>query len=311
MTAASLVTIVGRALAGEASLPRGSTLLLAVSGGPDSMALLDATARVARKLELSLVAHGVDHGLRAEAAGELDLAEAHARSLDVPFGRTLVEVEPGGNLQARAREARYRALAQAASEHEARAIATAHHRDDRAETLLLRLLRGAGAHGLAVLPPRAPLELDVERQHAAEPIELIRPLLRARRADVLAHLERHDVPASHDPSNENSRFLRVRVRRELLPLLEELDPGITSHLEALADELTALRSVSEGSSYALPRATQVALRELARTRSSSTRVWLPGGLVAAVDANPRGARGATRAEKPANQAVPRTSRRKD
>lgn len=306
MTTASLVTIVGRALAGEASLPRGSALLLAVSGGPDSMALLDATARLAPKLELSLVAHGVDHGLRAEAGKELDLAEAHAKQLGVPFGRTLVEVEPGGNLQARAREARYRALAEAASKAGARVIATAHHQDDRAETVLLRLLRGAGARGLAVLPPRAPLELEDPVS-----IELIRPLIRARRADVVAHLERHEVPASHDPSNENPRFLRVRVRRELLPLLEELDPGITSHLEALADELAVSRSEAEGSSYALPRATQIALRELARTRSSSTRVWLPGGLVAAIDASARGARAAERSKNTGNQAGTRANRRKD
>ncbi|AKV00833.1 tRNA(Ile)-lysidine synthetase [Labilithrix luteola] len=156
MTAASLVTLVGRALAGEASLPPRSTLLVAVSGGPDSMALLDVTARLASKLELTIVAHGVDHGLRAEAAQELDLAATHAKQLGVRFGRTRVDVEHGGNLQARAREARYRALARAASAVGARAIATAHHQDDRAETVLLRLLRGAGARGLAVLPPRAP-----------------------------------------------------------------------------------------------------------------------------------------------------------
>ena len=101
MTAPSLVTIVRRALEGECALPRGATLLVAVSGGPDSMALLDAVARVAPKLGLGVFAHGIDHGLREEAAAELDLAEAHAASLDVPFARTRVEVARGANVQAR------------------------------------------------------------------------------------------------------------------------------------------------------------------------------------------------------------------
>jgi len=267
VTAPSLVTIARRAYEVETKLPRGSTLLVAVSGGPDSMALLDVAARLAPKLGIGLFAHGVDHGLRAEASRELDLAAAHATKLDVPFDRTRVRLGKGGNLQARARAARFQALAKAADACRAHAIATAHHADDRAETLLIRLLRGASAAGLAVLPPRAPLE--------GSAVELVRPLLRARRADVLAHVQRHRIACATDPSNADARYVRARVRHEVLPLLVQIDPAVVTHLTSVADDLCALATGNQG----LPRATQRAIADLLRTGSTSARVWLPGGLV--------------------------------
>jgi tRNA(Ile)-lysidine synthase len=218
----SLVTIVKRTLIEEGGELRGSTLLAAVSGGSDSQAMLSVLARLAPQLGFALRAHGVDHGLRAEAAAELGLAEALALRLGVPFARTRVAVARGANLQARARDARYAALRDAAAPHAA-LIATAHHAHDRAETILLRLLRGAGPRGLAVLPTRAQ--------------DVIRPLVRAEKGDVIAHLQRHHLDFAQDPSNTDGAFLRVRVRRELLPLLNELSPQIVRHLNALADAL--------------------------------------------------------------------------
>jgi tRNA(Ile)-lysidine synthase len=217
----TLITLARAALRENDIAPRGSRVLVAVSGGPDSMALLHVLSLLRHKLAFGLFAHGVDHGLREESASELDLAEAFARSLAVPFGRTRVAVAPGGNLQARARTARWEALRGAASRAGADRIATGHHADDRAETLLMRLLRGTGPGGLAVLPPR-----DGER---------IRPLYRARRADVQAHVSRHHIPHVTDPSNRDPRFLRTRVRHELLPLLERLSPRVVEHLCSLAD----------------------------------------------------------------------------
>lgn len=277
MTGPALLTSARRALTGEAALPRGAAVIAAVSGGPDSMALLHVLARLGPKLGIVVHAHGVDHGLRREAAKELDAAEVFAAHLGVPFGRTKLRVAAGGNVQARARTARYGALTKAARAVGARAIATAHHADDRAETVLLRLMRGAGPRGLAVLPPRAPV--------GDTGIELVRPLVRARRASVIAHVERHEIPFATDPSNEDPRYLRTRVRRELMPLLQRLSPGIVGHLVALADQLAPLRG-EEGeqpSSYVLSRSTQTALAALARSRSKTARVWLPGGLVATVD----------------------------
>src|SRR5438552_12748384 len=106
----TLLTIATRALRAELHVGAGDRILIAVSGGPDSMALLHVMALLRRKIGFSIVAHGVDHGLRAAAATELDRAESSARGLDVPFARTCLSLAAGSNLQARARAARYAAL---------------------------------------------------------------------------------------------------------------------------------------------------------------------------------------------------------
>jgi tRNA(Ile)-lysidine synthase len=268
----TLITLASRTLREECGVGRGARLLCAVSGGPDSMALLDVLAHLAPKFGYELVAHGVDHGLRAEARAELDLAERHARALGVVFERTHVSVAPGGNLQARARTARYAALEHAARRAGAGLIATAHHADDRAETVLLRLLRGSGPRGLAVLPARTENRL--------------RPLLRARRSDILLHLARHRVPFAQDPSNRDRRHLRVRVREELMPLLVELSPGIVAHLNALADALVGTEDAATFAGVAALGLGRAHRRQLARALALSQRgsaIWLPGGAVLALD----------------------------
>jgi tRNA(Ile)-lysidine synthase len=218
----TLITLARRTLVEECGPLAARTVLAAVSGGGDSQAMLSVLAHLAPTVGYRLLAHGVDHGLRREAGAELDMAEALAKELGVPFARTCVTLARGGNLQARARAARYAALRAAAAPHDA-LIATAHHADDRAETVLLRLLRGAGPRGLAVLQPRAQ--------------DVIRPLVRAGKRDVLLHLQRHRLDFAEDPSNQDVAFLRVRVRGEALPLLEQLSPQIVRHLNALADAL--------------------------------------------------------------------------
>lgn len=187
------------------------------------MALLHVLALLAKKQGFLLFAHGVDHGLRAEASAELDRAAEQCSALGVPFSRSLLSLSSGGNLQARARDARRAELTAAGQRVNAELIATAHHADDRAETVLLRLLRGSGPLGLAVLPPRSG--------------SWIRPQCRARKSDIALHLSRHALAFADDPSNRQSRFLRTRVRFEVLPLLEQLSPQIVSHLCALADAL--------------------------------------------------------------------------
>jgi len=225
----TLLTLARRVIEDEKLFEKTDRVLVAVSGGPDSMALLHALAILKKKMGFDLVAHGVDHGLRKTAAQELDLAEAFAARLDVPFARTNLKVASGGNLQARARDARHEALEKARVNGKAAVIATAHHADDRAETMLIRILRGTGVRGLAVLPPRA------------EGAPLVRPFIFARRDDIDRHNERHAVPFSVDPSNHDPRFLRTRVRAELIPLLSELNPGAVSHLCKLAQELSDAR----------------------------------------------------------------------
>jgi tRNA(Ile)-lysidine synthase len=298
----SLLRLAERLIRDERLISRGDVVLCACSGGPDSTALLHVLALLQRRIGHQVVAHGVDHGLRSEAPAEL----AHARDLTgrlgIPFSTTRVDVAPGSNLQARARAARFAALSAAADACGARVIATGHTADDRAETLLQRLLRGAGPRGLAVLPPRASLAPRSGTSVApgsSAAIELIRPLLLARRADVLAHLGRHRLAFAEDPSNADPRFSRVRVRRELLPLLEDLSPGIVHHLCALADMLGAERDREHGSpthvdggarsadaqtvrdiEAALPaplgRAQRLAI-DRARRLGRPVRVWIRGG----------------------------------
>lgn len=271
----SLTTLARRAL-DEAKIA-DATVLVATSGGPDSMALLSVLATLAKTRKLRIVAHGVDHGLRPEASAELDLAASLAASLGVPFARTRVQVARGGNVQARARSARWAALVEAART-EGAIVATAHHADDRAETVLLRLFRGAGLRGLAVLPLRATAA-------GAPDVHVVRPLLRARRADVLAHVERHGITFACDPSNDDPRYGRTRVRNDLMPLLAALDPRIVEHLSAVADEASERHVAGHTTSWmaGLPRATQEALVALVRSRNREARVWLPDGLVVMVN----------------------------
>jgi tRNA(Ile)-lysidine synthase len=227
------------------------------------MALMHALSRHAHRFGLSLAAHGVDHGLRAEAPAELDLAQALAQQLEIPFSRERVHVPAGGNLQAQARAARRASLERAAQAAGAAAIATAHHADDRAETVLMRLMRGAGPRGLAALPPRCDL--------------WIRPLLRARRADIQAHLARHGLVFASDPSNDDPRFLRVRVRFELLPLLERLSPQIVLHLCALSDALLPEARASEPFLSSLSRAQRLQLERAMRLAQMTAGVRLSAG----------------------------------
>jgi tRNA(Ile)-lysidine synthase len=260
----SLITVVRRTLREECGELAGRVVLAAVSGGGDSQAMLSVLARLAPELGFELRAHGVDHGLRAAAAAELELARALCERLGVPYGSTQVAVARGANLQARARDARYCALREAArAAGEGTLIATAHHADDRAETLLLRLLRGAGPRGLAVMPVRAQ--------------DVLRPLLRATKSDVLLHLERHQLESAKDPSNTDAAFMRVRVRQELLPLLAALSPQIVRHLNALADALAGSVPPELGElsvESAVPELNRAQIREVLRARRLGRSVMI-------------------------------------
>jgi tRNA(Ile)-lysidine synthase len=241
----TLITLARTALREALLVPRGARILVAVSGGPDSMALLHVLGLLRGRLAFGLFAHAVDHGLRPAAGAELDLAGDFARQLDVPFTRSSVRLAPGGNLQARARAVRWEALRTAAACAGADRIATGHHADDRAETVLMRILRGTGPEGLAALPP-----LDGDR---------IRPFYRARRADIDAHVARHSVPHAIDPSNRDPRFLRARVRAEVLPVLQRLSPRVVEHLCDLADRQSTARNARAD---AIPRADAAKTGEL-------------------------------------------------
>jgi tRNA(Ile)-lysidine synthase len=208
----------------------GDAVLVAVSGGPDSMALLHLLAERAQAWQLRLGIAHLDHGLRPQSAQDAEFIRRLAAGLHVSAHIERVDVGELRNrrrlsLEAAGRKARYRFLRETADRHSYRKVALAHHADDNAETLLLNLLRGGGRLGLAGMPP-------------VRGARWIRPLIDATRADILDYLDRRRLPALADPTNADRRFLRNRIRHELIPLLErDYQPGARALLHRSAEIL--------------------------------------------------------------------------
>lgn len=235
-----VTSTVRRTLRERALVFPGDHVLVACSGGPDSTALLHVMHRLRGELGITLCAASVDHGLRPESASEVERVGAFAGSLGVPFYSTRVEVpREGASMQARARQLRYRALHDIAMSHGAARIAVGHTQDDQAETVLARLLRGAGLRGL--------VGIEARRQDG-----VIRPLIDCRRAEVRAYAEQRALPFFDDPSNRLRRFERARIRHEVLPALESEDPRIVEHLCDLSDEVAELDAYLEAHVPELP-----------------------------------------------------------
>jgi tRNA(Ile)-lysidine synthase len=216
-------------------------IVLAVSGGPDSIALMWLAARWRHALARGpdLIAVTVDHGLRPEAAREARDVKRLAHSLDLPH-RTLrwTGVKPKTGLPAAARSARYHLLAQAARQNHATHILTAHTRDDQAETLLMRLLRGSGIAGLAAMA----------RESERDGVLLARPFLDVSKSQLIATLKKAGIGFADDPSNRDTSFTRPRLR-EVMPALAA-EGGDTRGLARLASRLaranTAVEVLAEG-----------------------------------------------------------------
>lgn len=176
---------------------------VAVSGGGDSVALLHLLAQVFQGTDTRLFAVTVDHGLRPEAAEEARVVAKLAASLDVPHDVLLWEGWDGqGNMQAAAREARYRLMARWAKEKSISVLAMGHTADDQAETVLMRLARASGVDGLSGIP----------RRRAVHGVTVVRPLLDTTRVALRDYLRAHDQSWIDDPSNDDLRFERVRMR---------------------------------------------------------------------------------------------------
>jgi tRNA(Ile)-lysidine synthase len=211
-------------------------IVLAVSGGPDSIALMWLAARWRRALARGprLIAVTVHHGLRPEAAREARDVKRLARRLDLPH-RTLrwTGTKPKTGVPAAAREARYRLLAQAARATGATHILTAHTRDDQAETLLMRMLRGSGIAGLAAMAR------EIER----DGVLLARPLLDVPKSQLIATLEKAGLGFADDPTNRDTSYTRPRLRA-LMPALAE-EGGDSRNLARLAARLARANAAVE------------------------------------------------------------------
>lgn len=243
----AVIDEVRRFIARRGLLEPGDRVIVALSGGPDSLALTLVLHRLRTEWGLDLHLFHLHHGLRGE---EADRDAAFVREVAERLGlpctvvRRDVRTEARGlraGLEAAGRLIRYRALADLAGRLGARRVAVGHTRDDQAETVLMALLRGAGRRGLGGMAPARTLGFG-----AVPGVTLVRPLLAVGRADTLALCREAGLEPRRDPTNEDPRFLRSRIRTELLPLLRErYSPAVVFRLAALAeimrDEETFLR----------------------------------------------------------------------
>lgn len=220
-----------------ALLPIPERVGLAVSGGPDSLALLLLAHAV---LPGSFEVATVDHGLRPESAKEAEQVGRIAEVRGIRHAVLRLDLEPGPALQERARAGRYRALGAWARATGLAAIVTAHHVEDQAETLLMRLSRGAGVRGLAAMRAASPLPEWPE-------LGLLRPLLGWRRTELAKVVTASGIEAINDPSNRDLRFERVRFR-EMLAATPSLDPAaLAASAHHLAEVDAAIEWAAEGS----------------------------------------------------------------
>jgi len=239
----------------EALWEAGASLLVAVSGGPDSVALLDILHALSAEMGLTLAVAHVNHLLRPEAEEDAAFVEALAARYGLPYRYRRVDVparvaETGESVEEAARELRYAALHEMACEAGAKYIATGHTADDQAETVLMRVLRGTGPAGLAGIPPKRD--------------DLVRPLLRTWRSEILDYLRERELSYCTDRSNYSTDFTRNRIRLELLPFLErEYAPHLRARLAHLAE---------------LERQDEVVLSALADERYAALRRTMEDGI---------------------------------
>ena len=212
-------------------LPRGRRVLVAVSGGPDSVCLAHFLAQMSRRKGLPLELFHVHHGLRGrEADRDASSVEKLGRALGfrVRVARAGVKAlakKRGLGLEEAGRKERYRLLAARARRGGFDAVATGHHLDAQAETVILHLLRGTSLEGLGGIAPSRPL---------APGVALIRPLLALTRAEIRVYLELHGLASREDRTNRDRTFARNWVRAEVLPLLETRAPGVKERLSRIA-----------------------------------------------------------------------------
>jgi tRNA(Ile)-lysidine synthase len=277
-----------RTIRAHALVLPGERVLCAVSGGPDSIALLHVLWELAARLALRLEVATVDHGLRPEARAEGELVAARARALDLPWHGLRVDVaaarrQQRASVQDAARRLRLEALEALAARLGATRVALGHQSDDQAETVLFRIVRGTGLRGLAGIPYRRG--------------PFIRPLLDVSRAEIARYVARRSLPFVEDPSNADAHYTRARIRHRLLPLLAEENPRVREALVALAAAARAAPGKAEGDDKEIPdvsRRTAAVIARL-RTEGGTRRIDVAGrrvvevayGRVSVAPASPR------------------------
>jgi tRNA(Ile)-lysidine synthase len=235
MNSMDLIVETERIVREELLIREGDGVVVAVSGGPDSMALLHVMLKLADRLKLRVVAAHMNHMFRGEeSAEEADFVANYAAAAGIPCEVVHCDIprkaeQQGGNPHAIAREERYRFLLQTAKQHRCQRIALAHHADDQAETVLMRLLRGTGPSGLAGIPAR----------RTEQNVELIRPFLRIYKQTLVAYCEQQGLEYRIDSSNKERKYYRNRIRLDALPYLKQYNPQLSESLIRLSDMMRA------------------------------------------------------------------------
>jgi tRNA(Ile)-lysidine synthetase-like protein len=230
----------------------GDRVVVGVSGGPDSLCLLDVLHGLAQKHRLELHVAHLNHGLRPEAAAEAEFVRAEAEGREAGFFSETVDAQSVAqsikqSLESAARQLRYDFFRRVAQQVSAGLVAVAHTADDQAETVLMHLLRGTGLRGLRGMVPKrvigeviignwpsGPSNSQLPMTHYKSPIFLIRPLLQTTRSQVLDYCAKHKLSPRVDSTNADTRYLRNRVRHDLLPMLETYNPNLRAVLARTA-----------------------------------------------------------------------------
>lgn len=221
----SLVQKAGRAIMENAMLAFGDRVLVGVSGGPDSVALLHVLLELGRENNYHIGVAHVDHGLREDASKrDAAFVEDLAKKRNVPYyvkriDLAAVQEKIGGNLEEAGRDARYRFFHETADRYGFERIAVGHHLDDDAELILMNIIRGSGPAGTAgIAPVRG---------------RIVRPLIHCLRSEIQSYLHAKKIPFVHDESNDNIRFHRNHIRHCLIPALEHYNPRVVENLHRL------------------------------------------------------------------------------
>ena len=246
--ASALVQNVRESLESGRYAGRDAVLIVGVSGGPDSTALLSSLVQLREECRLDLLVVHIDHGLREESRSDAAYVRRLCARWNIPVTVRRVDVQAlrdaeGLSIEEAARAARHSAFVEEADWIGADAIALGHTADDQVETVLLNVLRGAGLRGLAGMREQSESPFPSPNKQR---VPIIRPLLAGSRADVMAYLKERRLRPRHDPSNADPAHLRNRIRHELIPLMETLREGATEAVgRVAADARTALDFIED------------------------------------------------------------------